>query len=78
MSFMRGMSSGVMFCIAPAIWSTYLLHQLLAQLVDQLLEALRGLGRLEVVALQLAHLAGEVGRAAGRAACCAPRPRPRA
>ena len=33
-----------------------------AELVDQLLEALAGLRRREVVLLELAHLAGEVGR----------------
>ena len=60
MSFIRCMSSGVMFCIAPDICSTIWLRQLLADLVEQLLEALRGLRRLEVVCLQLAHLAGEV------------------
>ena len=37
-----------------------LLRQLLAQLVDQLLEPVLRLGRLEVVLLQLAHLAGQV------------------
>jgi len=37
-----------------------LLHELLAQSVHQLLEALRGLCALEVVGRQLAHLAGEV------------------
>ena len=38
----------------------HLLHQLLAEPVHQLLEALAGLRRLEVVRLELAHLAGEV------------------
>jgi hypothetical protein len=32
-----GMSSGVMFCIGADIWST-LLHELLAELVHELLE----------------------------------------
>ncbi|MBK9181371.1 MAG: hypothetical protein IPM45_17780 [Acidimicrobiales bacterium] len=38
------------------------LHQLLAEPVEELLEPLLGLGRREVVLLQLAHLAGKVGR----------------
>ena len=42
MSFMRAMSSGVMFCIAPGHLVDELLHELLAELVDQLLELLAG------------------------------------
>ena len=38
------------------------LHELLAQLVGELLELLSGLGRRELVVLQLADLPGEVGR----------------
>ena len=62
MSFMRAMSSGVMDSTAPVMRLTYAVEHLLAQLLDQLLEALLGLGRGEVVALQLAHHAGQVGR----------------
>ena len=50
MSFIRAMSSGDIVCIAPDIWSTKLLHELLAQLVEQLLELLTGLRGGELVA----------------------------
>ena len=43
-------------------------EQFLLQLLHQLLELLARFGRLELVVLQLAHLAGEVGRQAGRVA----------
>ncbi len=60
MSFMRCMSSGVMFCIALGHLVDRLLHQLLAQLVHHLLEPSLRVGRLEVVRTELANLAGEV------------------
>ena len=61
MSFMRCMSAGDMPCIGAAHLVDHLLHELFAQPVHQLLEALPGLRRLEVVGLQLAYLAGQVG-----------------
>ena len=71
MSFMRAMSSGVMSCMAPGHLVDVALHELLAQLVDQLLELLPGLRRGELVLLE-GLAPGRRGRAAaGRAACCA-------
>ena len=60
MSFMRCMSSGVMFCIAPDIWSTICCVSCWRSLSSSCSKRCCGLGRLEVVRLQLADLAGEV------------------
>ena len=49
-----------MFCIAPDIWSTICCINCSLQLVHQLVEALLGLFRLEVVRVEFADLAGEV------------------
>ena len=62
MSLMRCICSGVMFSIARGHLVDVALHELLAELVEQLLEALRRLLRGELVALELADLAGQVGR----------------
>ena len=78
MSFMRCMSSGRHRPHRARHLVDVALHQLLAQLVDELLEPLLRLARLEVVLLELLDHAGEVVRAACRGGGCARRwPPPR-
>ncbi len=56
------MSSGDIDCIDAADLVDEALHELLAQLVDELLEPLAGLRGRELVLLEALDLAGEVGR----------------
>ena len=62
MSLNRAISSGVVLLHGPRHRLELAVEELLAQLVHQLLEALGGGGRHEVVRLQGLDLAGQVGR----------------
>ena len=70
MSFIRGHVLGRHVAHRAGHLVEVALHQLLAELVDQLLELLAGLARRELVVLEVAHLAGEVGRQQVELACC--------